>query len=134
MGYHIFQDNVGTEFLLSAAKVEEAFNLLKTELRQDQSWNGYFIGWDELREAKNLDEALQATRWLPRFDGSGDVIDIEFTGEKLGGKELEIFKLLAKAGAVGKIPMRGEDGDRWVYVLKDGTAVEVSVPHGPWRY
>jgi len=71
--------------------------------------------------AEDLEDALEAWRWPVSIDPqSGDVVGIEFTGEKLGDEEL-LFKAIAPYVTEGSYTlMVGEDGEIWKWVFGSG--------------
>lgn len=119
MGYNIEQDIENSTFFLPKEAFTKALVALKTELKPTGT-NQHFIAWYDLEDALYLVEALEATRWDLFLDKDGNGGGLYFIGEKKGGAEAKIFKILAEAGARGRIPMRGEDGDEWAYTMADG--------------
>jgi hypothetical protein len=53
-----------------------------------------FINHEKVLNAANLEKALRFCRWAPEFDEEGNIIDIEFTGEKYGNEDI-LFNALA---------------------------------------
>lgn len=114
MGYNMTQQP-SSKFHLSTKKHPEAFELLK---KLAPTGNNYhFVAWDAHAQAKNLCELMEAHRWHPTVDTRGNILKLEFTGERLGGLEEKFFKLLRLSGAAGHIDMVGENGEAWSWLL-----------------
>jgi hypothetical protein len=106
MGIYIYQ--LQTEFQVAAEKCPQMFEALKIaigETSKDLLFGGErrgneivrhfaFINHEKVLNAVNLEEALYYCRWAPEFDQQGNIIDIEFTGEKYGNEDI-LFNALA---------------------------------------
>jgi hypothetical protein len=53
-----------------------------------------FITHEEILNAADLEEALQHCRWNPEFDEEGNIIDIDFNGQKMGNEDI-FFQVIA---------------------------------------
>jgi len=79
----------------------------------------------DILEPETLEEALENLRYECENDEFGNIIDLDFCGEKLGD-DLEIFNSIAKFFNEGSyIEMYGEDGCSWRWIFKDGQCNEV---------
>ena len=85
------------------------------------SWVG-----SEFHKINNLCDMLREWRWEPKQDWpEGDIIGLEFGGEKLGDDFL-LFKTIAKYVAPDSfIEMQGGDGDRWKWVFDGKKCTEI---------
>ena len=95
---------------------------------------GYHYAWvstDEFLNAKTLKDAMAAWRYDIEEDDLGNVIGIEFTGEKLGD-ELIMFKAIAPYVQDGSyLEMQGEDGESWRWLFRFNDVKEIS-PKVSW--
>ncbi len=72
-----------------------------------------------------LEEALNCWRWDPDLDSDGNIIDLNFNGEKYGDDN-SLFKTIAPFVEDGsEIEMRGEDGGYWKWMFDGNTCKEV---------
>jgi hypothetical protein len=81
---------------------------------------------DEIRNARNLEEAFRAWRWEPVFglEANPDITDIQFEGEK-SGDDMVFFKAIAPYVRDGSyIEMQGEDGHLWRWKFNNGKVSE----------
>lgn len=76
-------------------------------------------------KAKTLDEAMSCLRWPIVEDDDGNVIDINFDGEKFGDDEL-LFKALGPYVEAGcYIQMSGEDNSMWRWAFDGNKCTEI---------
>ena len=69
---------------------------------------------------------LENYGYLAELDDEGNIIDLNFNGDKLAYDEDTMFQAIAPYVEDGNfIEMVGEDGDRWRWVFKDGKCKEV---------
>lgn len=106
------------------------------EKMQGGSWSGGLNGsktaawfsWvdmDKLKVAENLSAALHCWRWDCEQDEAGNIVEIEFSGEKLGQDQL-LFDAIAPWVRFGSyIEMSGEDDTAWRWVFEAGKCREV---------
>jgi len=96
-----------------------ALKCLSSQNRLDWTSQG------EIKKSRSLKGALEECRWDIDFDEEDNVIEIDFTGEKLGSDEA-IFNAIAPFVKEGSfIEMRGEDGEMWRWVFENGNCKEV---------
>ncbi len=63
----------------------------------------------------HIDNILREWRWIPVYDGSGNIVNLEFNGEK-AGDDLVLFNAIVRWVKPGSyIQMWGEDGERWTW-------------------
>lgn len=94
-------------------------------------WYSWMNGID-FSTFRSLPEAMQAWRWPVEVTGDeaetgdpGDIIGIDFVGEKLGD-DAQLFQAIAPFVESGSyIRMRGEDGTTWEYRFRNGVMKEV---------
>ena len=76
--------------------------------------------------AKTLMEAMAAWRWEIEENESGDVISLNYTGEKLGDEQY-LFGAIAPYVEKGSfIDMQGEDGAIWRWAFDGKELKEIS--------
>ena len=69
-----------------------------------------FIATEKVILSNSIDEALEEIRYKPKFDKIGNIVNLEFTGEKYGD-EIILFSTLAPFIEDGSfLKFRGEDG------------------------
>jgi len=86
----------------------------------------YWFSWTSnsvLEQAQAIEEVLEEFRWKPILDVAGNIVSLEFTGEKIGQEEL-LFEIIARFVRNGSyINMTGEDGYMWQWCF-DGKHVK----------
>jgi hypothetical protein len=93
-----------------------ALNALK-EFTKDKQFAWVYS--DVIQKCTNLEEALAEMRYQATFDEAGNIVDLEFTGEKLGD-DTKLFNCIAPFVEDGSyIEMVGEDGDTWRWVFNN---------------
>lgn len=126
MGYWIEQRD--SNFLLPEANHEKALKALQELAKKAADGEVNSLDWiapSAIIEAKTIKEALVAIRWEPSiYDETGDVIGLEFTGQK-SGSDLQLFNAIAPFVEAGSyIEMQGEDGAVWRWVFDKGRCTE----------
>jgi len=90
---------------------------------------GRHFSWVDSAEfinATTLEAALEAWRWHPELDEKGDIVDLQFEGEKSGDDEI-LFGAIAPFVKEGSyIQMMGEDGHRWRWKFNGKACTEVN--------
>ena len=73
-----------------------------------------------VNKAKTLEDALSEWRWESTVDSAGNIVDIVFTGEKIGD-DTYLFKAIAAFVKEDSfIEFRGEDGHMWSLEFDNG--------------
>jgi hypothetical protein len=122
MGYYMEMREVSFE--IPNENKEKALELLKTLARKNSNLS--WVDSDTVLRSETLSEALDECSYDIEEDESGNVINIYFTGEKLGDDEL-IFDTIASTVKDGSyIEMMGEDGLIWRWVFKGGKCKEIN--------
>lgn len=115
MGYYIKQRN--TQFVIrkkNFEKVIEAINKLEPG------------GWvsSEAQTSKDIEEVFEAWRWNVYMDQKGNIVNIDFNGEK-AGDDSKLFHAVAPYVEDGSfIEMSGEEGEIWRWTFRDGEMIE----------
>ena len=119
MGYCMSQDEA--KFAITKSKQAAALKSLKALAKSTKlTWTTS----EDILAAKTLAGAMEELRWPVYEDEDGNVISIEFSGEK-AGDEMKFFGALAEYVDDGCfIEMHGEDGSRWRWVFSSGKVVE----------
>lgn len=121
MGYCI--DSVKSKFEIKKENKEKALLALKGLAAKVQRL--MWIDTDVITESEYLEEALDECGWELQHDGDCEIIGIEFQREKLGDED-QIFAAIAPfVENESFIEMRGEDGDCWRWIFKNGECKEV---------
>lgn len=121
------------DFVIKNNNKVEIFNLSKEILLEkvvdrwlpESKWDNYaWVDTSEIKKAKNVEDLLRAFRWNPEIDENEDIVDLYFTGEKLGDDEF-LFNVIASGVESGSyIEMQGEDGTIWRWCFNDGKCEE----------
>ncbi len=127
MGYLMYKSDAN--FKMKGARLPEALQALKAVAGGGEQWD-----WVTMRvvgDASTFEDAMRECRWDLDLDADGDVVGIDFVGEKLGDDE-QAFSAIAPWVKHGSfIEMVGEDGDRWRWVFEDD-AVKWVDPEISW--
>ena len=124
MGYCIEQTD--SNFIIKKENFRDALNNLKAVFTPDKmtcidyirgkkiphfSW----VSTDIVLDAETLEEALEEIRYNPIFNGNGDIINVEFIGEKYGDEEIFFTALAPFVEKDSYISFEGEDGCKWTW-------------------
>jgi len=116
MGYCIEQRD--SKFFIDKKYFNEALVAVK-------SLAGKKMYDDDYLNADSLADAIGEWRWDVTIDTSGNIVDIEFLGEKLGDDKI-LFDVLAPFVKTGSyIEIQGEDGELWRWVFDGEKCNEV---------
>jgi hypothetical protein len=83
-----------------------------------------WVNTNEFTEATSLKEAMCAWRWELHEDEEGNVIDIDFIGEKLGDDTVLLEAIAPFVKEDSFIEMTGEDGGIWRWCFENKKMVE----------
>ncbi len=121
MGYKMDQDEA--KFTIAKDKRADALKKLKTLAKNTKlDW----VTTEDILKAKTLMAAMEELRWPIEEDEDGNVVSINFEGEK-AGDEMKFFGAIAEYVDDGCfIEMYGEDGSRWRWVFAKGKVEEKS--------
>lgn len=127
MGYLTHQ--LETEFFIPKEFKFEAFislkNLVKNSVENINEIS--FVEIPEIERAETLEEVLAALRWVPENNESGDIVQIDFTGEKMGD-DYQILECIAhfvrNNSFVTFIGSDGETSKVWRWLFSDGKIFE----------
>ena len=136
MGYCMTQRD--SLFTIKAENSEGALKAIKAlaETVDEQggggSWKGgkkkeAWYSWvttSEFVNAKTLDDAIKAWRWVVESDKNGDINYIYFNGEKIGDDEILFNAIAPFVDDDCYIEMSGEDGALWRWAFENGELVE----------
>lgn len=121
MGYCMSQ--VDGSFLMKRENQDAAFKAVKEQM------GGKAYHWQEaswMKNARDIQAVFDEWRYQPETDDeTGDIVAIEFIGEKLGD-ELEFFKVIAPfVEKDSYLEMSGEDGSMWRWKFDGTTCKEI---------
>lgn len=129
MGYCMHtRDN---SFIMKSHNLGPALQAIKEMTKQDEQLGGggihyqgafrhhwSWVSTKEVLQATTFEEAMRAWRWEVEFDQDGNVIWIEFYGEKLGDDD-HLWNAIAQyVEPDSYIEMQGEDGHIWRWVFE----------------
>lgn len=124
MGYCMEQTD--SNFIIKKENFRGALNNLKAVFTSDKMtcidyiWGNYFrhFSWvnpETVLDAETLEEALEGIRYNPIFNDNGDIINVEFIGEKYGDEEIFFTALAPFVEKDSYISFEGEDGCKWTW-------------------
>jgi hypothetical protein len=99
--------------------------------QKTEAWYSW-VTTKEFFEAKTLPFAVEAWRWQIIEDAEGNVVDIDFNGEKLGDDDAFLHAIAPYVEANSFIEMSGEDGALWRWVF-DGDEMEEKQANISWN-
>lgn len=96
---------------------------------QERSRHFSWVTTDDFVLAKTLEAALEAWRYEALFHhkdekNEGDVVGINFSGEKLGDDKVLLDAIAPFVEDGSFLQFSGEDGGAWRWVFKDGKCTE----------
>lgn len=107
MGYNILI--IKTHFRIVTDNTDSVLLALKNLATREQDFA--FVKNNLLIESNDISSAFEAWRWLPEIDDEGNVVDLDFVGEKLGDEQI-LFDTIAPFVETGSyIIVAGEDGE-----------------------
>lgn len=134
MGYYMSQQSA--KFKIKKTKVAKALAAIKklakkTKLMSGGTWQSgkktescfSWVNTKEFVKAKTLPEAIQAWRWEGFVNDAGDLVEINFNGEKLGNDAILLEAIAPFVEAGSYIEMEGEEGCHWKWCF-DGKTME----------
>ena len=138
MGYDMSQRE--SKFKIKAENmplVLNTLNLLSEQAPYQPRGHFAFVDTPTLFSARTVEEQLKEWRWDPEFDNQGNIVELNFSCERLGDDKL-LFDTLAPFVEAGSfINMTGEEGDVWRWYFtgaecleQDGTVQYPAVPGG----
>jgi hypothetical protein len=134
MGY--YASHQGSQVVIKRENIPEALLVLKKMFEVEEGKKSPSFSWvdaDTVMKAETLSDALAEWRWDTSFSDEGDLVDVTFSGEKLGDDEDLWFHLAPLVEHGGYIEMLGEDDSRWRWVFWRGE-FRTEYPHITWPY
>lgn len=124
MGYSIVQ--LETHFCIPADRQSGALSAIKSLQGRETNKGGgtphfSWIDPEVFAGAMDLADVLSAWRWTPEFDESGDIVSIEFTGDKIGDEDILFGAIAPFVAAQSYIQVACDDGAVWRWLFIDGT-------------
>jgi Golgi nucleoside diphosphatase len=120
MGYNMSQMSCDS-FLLKKENFAAALKAVKDLTTRQYTW----VNNDEVTKATTLKDAISAWNWELTVDDEGNGTSLDFNAEKLGDEEA-MFNAIAPFVESGMLEMKGEVGDHWRWLFKDGKCRNVS--------
>lgn len=124
MGYYMSQ--MDTSFYIAKEDVPKALTAVQSLPKKKYCWVGDF------RNFSTFEEVMEEWRWGIEYDSEGNVVDIEFLGEKLGDDKVVFEAIAPFVKEDSYIQMGGEDNDMWRWSFTKGNVVE-SYPNIIWE-
>lgn len=129
MGYCMSQQEC--QFFIAKKDCKKALRAIKDLAKkkdQRSGWGpeGTHFAWvdNDFVESKTLEDILAKWRWRPEFNKEGDLVFLDFEGEK-SGDDFILFQALAPYVKDGSyIQMSGENNVFWRWVFQRGEVEE----------
>lgn len=116
MGIGIFV--IKTNFHITAKHLNSAWNSMKGLAARTQDFA--FVHNESIITAPNVIQAFSEWRWLPETDNKGNIIEINFTGEKLGDEQILFDEIAPFVESGSSIIVADERGKVWRWRFDDG--------------
>lgn len=124
MGYYM--DQTDSKFVMKKENFGKALQALKgVFIPENMTCIDYVYGkkyphfsWVDTNvvlKAKTIEEALKEIRYEPEYDNEGNIVNVEFTGEKFGDEEIFFMALAPYIEKGSYISFEGEDGCEWTW-------------------
>lgn len=133
MGYNI--QIIGADFSIDTADTRNALEAIEAlmqdpdaERRGYSKHSGDHFSWlnnATPEEWNTLDEAMVDWRFPIHRNDTGDVIGIEFSGQKIGQEKLMFERIAPFVETGSHITFKGEDGDTWRLEFQNAGIEEV---------
>lgn len=124
MGYYMSQ--MSSKFLIEKKNFRKCLEAIKALDPEKDGGKGFhctaggpkirhfaWVETEEYKEAKTLQEAINAWNWQPELDKEGNIVDIYFEGEKLGDEQILFNAIAPFVEKDSYIQMSGEDDSFW---------------------
>lgn len=117
MGYYITQGD--TNFKILKENLNDVLESIRALHGQKTIHRFSWVNKDFYKK-ETLDEILDDWRYEVEYDNEGNVVNIEFTGEKLGDDEILFGQIAKFVEHDSYITICGEDGEQWRWVFENG--------------
>lgn len=131
MGYYMNQKSakftIKKENLAGALGAIKALATTPERMGGGSSTGERWYSWvttEKFLKAETFAEALGEWRWDCFIDESGDLVEINFNGEKLGDDAILLKAIAPFVEAGSYIEMEGEDGCYWKWIFDGKTMIE----------
>ena len=134
MGYYIRL--TGSDFRIKSENKDKALQALRElmsyehELGNGGTPSGRHFSWLNNAQPlrwRTLEDALEDWRFSPINDSDGNIIGLQFTGEKLGQENYLFWAISSWVEDGSYIQITGEYGGTWRLVFEDGDVREERV-------
>ena len=130
MGYHMWMRKCN--FVMREENHKKALGAIKSLAGQETitfdrgpshfSW----VDTETFLKAQHIEDALHEWRWKAEFGDNGDIVSIDFIGEKLGDCTIMFNAIAPYVEDESFIEMCGEDGYVWRWVFAEGIVKELA--------
>lgn len=112
-------NQVNSKFTMRLENQQKAFEAIQSLHGKNYSWvDPAFV------KATDLVTIMKQWRWSPSVDDGDNIVEIEFTGEKLGQDQI-FFNAIAPYVEDGSfIEMKGSDDGHWKWSFENGKLKE----------
>ena len=134
MGYYM--DQTDSKFVIKKENFENALNALKAAfvpekmdcvdyIHGKQHPHFSWVDTQTVLNAEKLEDALVEIRYEPKYNNNGNIVNVEFTGEKYGSEVVFFTALAPYVEKDSYIAFKGEDGAEWSWDFNGKTVSEV---------
>lgn len=121
MGYCVWANT--EDFKFNKSNSENIVQAIKEGIINKEITEERWINFKRILECKTLEDIFSKFRF--DVEKRENKLSIDFFGEKFGGYEYQLFKVIAPYIEDGFIEYRGEDGECWRYYFSKGECKEV---------
>ena len=126
MGYYM--DQTDSKFVMKKENFEKALQALKEVfVPENMTCKDYIYGkvyphfsWVDTNvvlKAETIEEVLEEIRYEPEHDDEGNIVNVEFTGEKFGDEKIFFTALAPYIEKGSYVSFEGEDGREWTWLF-----------------
>lgn len=119
MGYHMFL--LHSDIFISQEKHDSALATIKSAMAAEGKREEFaFVSKQSCLLVETFVDVMRIWRWLPECDDDGNIVSLDFLGEKLGNEDF-LFGVIAPFVKDGSnVQMAGEDGRVWQWLFHSG--------------
>lgn len=136
MGYYMEQTD--SKLVIKKDNFKKALEALKSVfIPENMNCVDYINGeeyphfsWVDTQVVLNADtlaDALEEIRYYSKYDSNGNIIDVEFTGQKYGSEKVFFTALASYIEKDSYISFEGEDGAKWIWKFNGETVDQIYV-------
>ena len=117
MGYPMFKQF--SKIFIKKEDKEKALKAIKNLVGQETCNEDHFAFVHNFKDTKTFEEVMEEWRWKTVKNENGDIIDIDFIGEKIGDDNLLFSKIAPFVKEGSFIDMVGGNGMIWKWIFEN---------------